>query len=689
VGALVLTYAAFNPHAHFTLQTPNDTLEYPATTPGWTKWRPSDPTSPHWYELEHCRALIAAYLTRERAGDRALTVREFVKDFRGLNGSAKQKLVTEKAGLSRAYLHDLVDGDLLNDEAIGRLLTAMQDQAQRVKPQALGILGREHLTETLCAHHDVDQETITYRKLPVEVSGLPCVLEVAFGAYQRGVEDERRVITGINWSPTPNQPFAQLEAHLNTALVDSESPAVVVVHLAIPRPTFRDRGKQSLALPVALEAALERMVKQVTQRWTDAQMRAYRSARADARAVDELRRHERAQYPSVKEVAYELMPKAYQGASGQGRYVAHARQMMYVVRPEILARIHPDKVLKGFKAQYFTQTLVPDFMWAYPDLTDDWDVVFDERGHFREPHRQNGRERIIGLGTLNVRNYITSWTSELPEKIRNIFLPFDLETSGPAHRYHNVLFVEKEGFDELLQQAQIAERFDIAPMSTKGMSNTAARRLVDELSVLGVTIYVLHDLDKSGFSILKTLRTDTRRYRFRATPKVIDLGLTLADVNAMGLQSEPQNYRQAADPKLELAKCGATPDEQAYLVSGERQRNPSTGKYYWPGKRVELNAMTSDTFVDWLERRLTEHGVTKVIPTPDILTKTYQLARQTKAINEELARLHTTMRDQAVAIPDDLDARVHATLQENPALSWDAAVWKIVMEEPAEQTEGV
>jgi DNA topoisomerase VI subunit B len=688
VHTLVLTYAACNPHAHFTLQLPDETLQYPATTPSWTKWRPSDPTSPHWYALEHCRALIAAFLTRERAGGRALTVREFVKDFRGLHGSAKQKLVTGKAGLSRAYLHDLVIGDTLDDEAIGRLLAAMQDQSQRVKPQALGILGREHVAETLCAYHQVDQATLAYQKLPAEVLGLPCVLEVAFGAYQRGVEDERQVITGINWSPTPNQPFAQLEAHLNTALVSRQSPVVVVVHLAIPRPTFRDRGKQALALPDALEESLEQMTAHVTRRWTAARRRAYRSYRAEVRAEDELRRHERTQYPSVKAVAYQLMPQAYQGASGQGRYVAHARQMMYVVRPEILARIHPDKAHKGLNAQYFTQTLVPDFMSEHPELTAGWDVVFDDRGHFREPHRQNGRERIIGLGTLAVRNYITSWTSKLPDEIRNVFLPFDLETSGPTHRYHNALFVEKEGFDELIQQAQIAERFDIAPMSTKGMSNTAARRLVDELSRLGVTIYVLHDFDKSGFSILKTLRTDTRRYRFRSTPQVIDIGLTLADVQDMALQSEPVAYRHAADPKEELAKCGATPAEQAYLVTGERRRNPSTGKYYWPGQRVELNAMTSDRFVDWIERRLTEHGVAKVIPPPDDLAKAYQLARQTKAMNEELARLQTTTRDQAIDVPDDLDARVREVLEEDPALSWDAAVWKIVMGESEEQTEG-
>jgi hypothetical protein len=375
------------------------------------------------------------------------------------------------------------------------------------------------------------------------------------------------------------------------------------------------------------------------------------------------------------------MPEAYQAASGQGRYVAHARQIMYAARPQILAEIHPDQAAKGLKAQYFTQTLVPDYMTEHPDETADWDVVFDERGHFREPHHQNGRQCLVGLGTMSVRKYLASWTTRVRADLGLIELPFDLETSGPTHRYRAVLFVEKEGFDELIEQAQIAERFDIAPMSTKGMSNTAARRLVDELSQRGVTIYVLHDFDKSGFAILHTLRTDTRRYRFTSTPKVIDLGLTLADVQAMDLQAEPQPHRQEKDPKLDLARCGATPEEQAFLIPGERRWNPSTHTWYWPGQRVELNAMTSDQFVDWIERRLTEHGVQKVIPDPDTLAEAYQLAVRTTAMNAELVRLQGTMTQQPVVVPDDLDVRIRAVLRESPELSWDAVVWKIVQGE--------
>ena len=118
----------------------------------------------------------------------------------------------------------------------------------------------------------------------------------------------------------------------------------------------------------------------------------------------------------------------------------------------------------------------------------------------------------------------------------------DCPTDGSRNRYRFVLFLEKEGFYPLLEAAQIAERHDIAIMSTKGMSVTAARKLVDEMSQQRVTVLVCHDFDKSGFSILHTLRTDTRRYTFQAQPKVVDLGLRLADVQAMDLQSEPVSY---------------------------------------------------------------------------------------------------------------------------------------------------
>ena len=105
--------------------------------------------------------------------------------------------------------------------------------------------------------------------------------------------------------------------------------------------------------------------------------------------------------------------------------------------------IHPDKAAKGLNAQYFTQTLVPDYMTEHPEETADWDVVFDDRGHFREPHRQNDRERIIGLGTLAVRQYITSWQGTVSRRSSTSFFP--LTWTPAAHTSLSVGALHREG----------------------------------------------------------------------------------------------------------------------------------------------------------------------------------------------------------------------------------------------------
>jgi hypothetical protein len=113
-------------------------------------------------------------------------------------------------------------------------------------------------------------------------------------------------------------------------------------------------------------------------------------------------------------------------------------------------------------------------------------------------------------------------------------------------------------------------------------------RPLDQLSPRVEQILVLHDFDISGFTILGTLASDSRRFRFsNKSIAMIDIGLRLADVEALDLQSEPVSvsgkWRSRART---LEQYGATPEEIAFLRA----------------QRVELNAMTSRQFVDHLAR---------------------------------------------------------------------------------------
>ena len=103
----------------------------------------------------------------------------------------------------------------------------------------------------------------------------------------------------------------------------------------------------------------------------------------------------------------------------------------------------------------------------------DWNVVYDARGHFYQPHT----DREVALGTLDVRKHLDEIDNhEIPE----LNLGFDdprWPTLGPNHRYSAVLFIEKEGFKPIFDAVQLCERYDIALASTKGLSVTASREL--------------------------------------------------------------------------------------------------------------------------------------------------------------------------------------------------------------------
>ena len=237
-------YALFNPHATFTLDTGSGPTVWPATDPGWKKWLPSAPTSPHWYDTDQLRGLIAAYLAKDRQTGRVRTVRELVAEFSGLSGSAKQKAIAEEVGLGRARLDDLIDGGDVALAKVEALLGAMRRASRPIKPAALGVLGEAHLTERLVASYGVARESIKYKKVLDEERGRPLVLEVAFGVLTEDYAGcGRSIVAGINWAPALELPFQRMPFLLGQQRADPHDPITVIAHLAKPGVTFTDRGK--------------------------------------------------------------------------------------------------------------------------------------------------------------------------------------------------------------------------------------------------------------------------------------------------------------------------------------------------------------------------------------------------------------------------------------------------------------
>ena len=152
---------------------------------------------------------------------------------------------------------------------------------------------------------------------------------------------------------------------------------------------------------------------------------------------------------------------------------------------------------------------------------------------------------------------------------------------------------------------RIAERYDLAIMSTKGLSITAARLLVDHLCAeFDLPLLVLHDFDKSGFSIVGTLRRD---------PEV-----HVPEPSEGDRHGPAARGRRGHDLQTEASfevRSGAEP-------AGERRHSEEIE--FLLTRRVELNAFASADFVAWIERKLEQHGVAKVVPDDATLTLAYR-----------------------------------------------------------------
>jgi hypothetical protein len=569
------------------------------------------PSLPQWYGQQDLARLM-------QAAPASVTAAAVIRDL-GL---------TPPDDLGNTLAHDLDNG------MAGKVLRAMQRQHKPIKPEQLGQLG------------DPYHDTTGYARragIVIEEAGghVPYVIEasVACELVEKRGQGRVRYALVLNRSAT----LAQITG---TSLPDYLTIKGCGLEFVVSVPTGNYTVFLSLITPHV----------QLTSDGKAPSLAAYEDAIAEVIHKAARQAHARAARPeqavSIKDAAWEVMEQSYLAASAGNTLPANARQIMYAARPAILQMTGKETLNDA----YFTQTLLPDYMEANAEETADWDVVFDDRGSFTEPHTG----RVVPLGTIAVREYLGE--RQRPAIPAALDPGSMAETVGPQNRYRNVLFIEKEGFTALLAAALIAERFDLAIMSTKGMSVTAARRLIDGLFRAGVErVFVLHDFDYSGFSIFGTLGKSNRRYRFQNPVQIIDLGLRLADVDTLELEPEPYSPGGDWEKRAEtLEEHGADWDEIEFL------RN----------ERVELNAMPSDTFVRFVTRKLTEAGVQKLVPDADTLARHARNVLTRALLNRKLdgIRAQTEADAAAVELPADLMRRVEELLREQPSLPWDIAV---------------
>lgn len=338
----------------------------------------------------------------------------------------------------------------------------------------------------------------------------------------------------------------------------------------------------------------------------------------------------------LKSICYDNMETAWNKASGNGRLSTHWRQVFYVMRP--ICDDHPDS------DRPLRDTTFKNILESYlKDYSPGWDVLKGARGVFKEPHRPDD-DSGLAMSTMNVRNYLRGGSPSSDIKTISSRFP----TKGYANRFGAILVCEKEGFDDLLEDEQIPERYDLALMSTKGISAEAARHLAESVPV---PVFTLHDFDKNGFVMAGGFTGAT------------DIGIRLEDIAEWDLTPEDQVHQNWEKTRRNLIRNGATPEEADYIANGQR---------------VELNMFTSPQLIEYIEGKLEEHGVEKVIPDDDVLIAAWKRAKIRAKVNDLILKANKDGAEDDV--PNDLADQIRERLEDDPEMPWDDVLADLVEE---------
>ncbi len=163
-------------------------VDFPAA---WRKFLPTDLPSAWWFNLKDFEALVYAHIAH---GD--LSLRDFVKQFRGLTSTTRIKAVAEQfQGISRiAELEQ-------QPQLIPMLHQAICEAAVSPSANVLGLVGSEHFER--CFRNWYGVERYWYKKATGVVEGLPFAFEVAVAQTHK----PGKVYHALNFSPTFDDPF--------------------------------------------------------------------------------------------------------------------------------------------------------------------------------------------------------------------------------------------------------------------------------------------------------------------------------------------------------------------------------------------------------------------------------------------------------------------------------------------------
>jgi hypothetical protein len=350
-----------------------------------------------------------------------------------------------------------------------------------------------------------------------------------------------------------------------------------------------------------------------------------------SKAVRKAHRPEGGTRISQKDIVLDNLDDVITEVSGDGRFRFNQRQLLYKLRPIVRSELGETLTTTNFAG------IITDYEAENGEIPG---MYREPRGSIYHPHRQE----TITLGTLMVENY-----------------------DRPVWTFNKLIYIEKEGFSEALKEERWAERHDCALLSSKGFTTRAARDLVDLLAEHDepVTIFCVHDADAPGTVIYETFDGATKARGARKI-RIINLGLEPWEALQMGLEVESVEVGDRRKPVAD------------YVTEYVYMEEEGDWADWLQTKRVELNAMSTPQFIEWLDGKMAKYG--KLIPPAAVLQAeldarlegkiraalTERILREAGLENQVAAAMAATEKPSAAV----LEEGVRRLLQEEPDREW-------------------
>lgn len=586
------------------------------------KIKVTDPMSPHWFDAEKFRAL--AFLSEREE----VPLGQFIGSFHGLKTSKKKKAVA--AGLDMTTIAS-------DPEQAEAMLDRMKAESRPINPKKLGLIGEKTLTDILTPDRH------WYKKASGVHGGKPWSFEiiVAECEYEGLATAVNHSITFEDFTSGVLSDGWMSAWSLRDAISDAEAEgALVMVHYISISPEFKSLGKDKIDLP---KPALAAIARQIRLALTALHKEKKANDKPEPKSVEE-----KEEQTTFKEMILEVMPEAISIETEDGTLASNRRNLFYKARP-LWQAIHGTVAITY--ARFFK---VLNEYWQ--EHGRDRLIQYFPRGSMVEPHTRTE----VKLGTKGVDNY---WL--------------------PEYRFNKILYIEKTGLDDIIFDAGLCEKYDMALMSSQGYATEAARELLAQADGEDITIFCFHDCDIGGYEIQRTLAeaTDTMPDH---NIRVEDIGLKVKECLEMELPFEDFNRPRALPAKLKV-----NAQEREFFEGVKGWYDGPGGKPIdgWVGcKRCEINVLGARGLVEYLDRFIGEYcdGPDKVIPPDDVqrdrANNVFEMRIERVAeehYKEQVVALQDALKEEFI-LPENRELDVEEYLETNKRDTWKNGVDRCV-----------